>query len=1182
MFLAAMAAGLLTTTPVYAQAVIDGGATETVPGTQASPWNVGGDLTVGDTSSGTLNILTTGTVINDNGYVGNGVGSTGTVTLTGPSATWTNNAELFTGNSGTGTVSSTNGTIGSAAGYLGYNSGASGTVTLNNSIWSMGLLIVGVSGTGELHVLSGSTLNTNDGVVASVAGSIGTVEIAGAGTVWNANNITVGQSGNGTLTISGGANIDNQYTAIGDTAGSVGEVTVTGAGSSWTHVALPAGFTYIGKSGSGTLTVSDGGLFNAGTDLNLGYFAGSSSTLTVTGANSELTTSGGAHSNNADAVSVTISDGGILSVANNFQVAGSVSNIVLFESGATVTTGEVGLGNSNGGSTTVTVTGAGTTWTNTGLGLEMGSFTISAGAVITTNGYSFVGDTGSGPSGDVTITGAGSKWTVNDELDLGYFGAATLNIQNGGTLETVTAIVGAYAGGPTSGDATVDGAGSSWTNTNDLTIGLGDAPGSDPVTGTLTIKNGGVVSTDNSIIGSQATGIGTVTVGGAGTGSQFNFTGLLTVGDQGEGTLNVLAGGTVSGPNMIIASQPDSIGTVNLGAADGQAPVAHGTLSVPLIDFGSGLGTLVFNNTDSHYIFAPDMSGDGTILVQSPGETEFTGNSSGFAGTTTVTNGKLAVNGTLGGQVDVDAGGTLQGIGTVGNFTALAGGTVAPGNSIGTLTVTNNAQFDAGSIYAVQIDSSGGSDLIHALGTATIGGGTVQVTSAPGSYSPQKYTILTADGGVSGTFAALTTDLALIKARLTYDPTDVFLELYLNPDFCSITQTKNQCAVATALQQFPSNNPLYVLVVGLDEEGALQAFNALSGELHATVQGLLANDSHFVRDAINSRLIQAFYGGGGGQAIVLASASAPTEVAAVDTSSRMSLGASMRGRRPEPAYQPDMTQGMVYWARAFGSWGQFDSNTNAATAQRNMGGFITGLDGRMAPGWRGGIATGYMGSQVDVGARSSTADVNSFVLAAYTGGAVGPWALRTGLAWTLNGIDSDRKVIFPGFFEREKASYTSNTGQVFGELAYPMLSKGVAYEPFAGLACVHVASGSFNEEGGIAALDAGSNSENVGFSTLGLRVGSAYPWLGLWTMPHASLAWQYAFGGVTPQQSYAFASTGIGFEIGGVPMARSSALVDVGVDVAVATNATLGVSYAGQLSQSAQDNGVRGRFNWKF
>ncbi|KMO33710.1 phosphatase PAP2 family protein, partial [Methylobacterium aquaticum] len=53
--------------------------------------------------------------------------------------------------------------------------------------------------------------------------------------------------------------------------------------------------------------------------------------------------------------------------------------------------------------------------------------------------------------------------------------------------------------------------------------------------------------------------------------------------------------------------------------------------------------------------------------------------------------GALFANGTIAGQVTVGAGGLLGGTGTVGGVVAQSGGTVAPGNSIGTLTVAGNA-----------------------------------------------------------------------------------------------------------------------------------------------------------------------------------------------------------------------------------------------------------------------------------------------------------------------------------------------------------------------------------------------------------------------------------------------------------------------------------------------------------
>jgi T5SS/PEP-CTERM-associated repeat protein len=120
---AALASVLLITVPAAADEIIDNGDTVTVPSVATpSPWTITGDLYVGDTSAGTLDIGTNGTVANENGYVGYGVGSIGTVTLTGPTATWTNNLELTVGVSGTGTVTATDAIIGSVAGYIAYNS----------------------------------------------------------------------------------------------------------------------------------------------------------------------------------------------------------------------------------------------------------------------------------------------------------------------------------------------------------------------------------------------------------------------------------------------------------------------------------------------------------------------------------------------------------------------------------------------------------------------------------------------------------------------------------------------------------------------------------------------------------------------------------------------------------------------------------------------------------------------------------------------------------------------------------------------------------------------------------------------------------------------------------------------------------------------------------------------------
>lgn len=274
--------------------------------------------------------------------------------------------------------------------------------------------------------------------------------------------------------------------------------------------------------------------------------------------------------------------------------------------------------------------------------------------------------------------------------------------------------------------------------------------------------------------------------------------------------------------------------------------------------------------------------------------------------------------------------------------------------------------------------------------------------------------------------------------------------------------------------------------------------------------------------------------------------------------------------------------GLAFWTRAYGAWGEFDGNLNAASAARDLGGFVSGMDARVGGTWRAGLGAGYAQSNVSVAARHSAAEVESFHLAGYTGGLVGPIALRGGGAWTWNDIDTSRAVVFPGFFEREKASYDGDTGQIFGEVAYPVTMDRTALEPFAGLAFVSIETDSIKENGAVGGLRSRGTDADVGYSKLGLRAAMTYAWNGASVTPHVSAAWQHAFDDITPDAALAFASTGIGFDITGVPLAEDTALIDAGLDLHLSPTATLGASYSGQFGDGVTDNAVKGRLTWLF
>ncbi|HWK33210.1 MAG TPA: autotransporter domain-containing protein [Hyphomicrobium sp.] len=66
-----------------------------------------------------------------------------------------------------------------------------------------------------------------------------------------------------------------------------------------------------------------------------------------------------------------------------------------------------------------------------------------------------------------------------------------------------------------------------------------------------------------------------------------------------------------------------------------------------------------------------------------------------------------------------------------------------------------------------------------------------------------------------------------------------------------------------------------------------------------------------------------------------------------------------------------------------------------------------------------------------------------------------------------------------------------------------------------------------------------------------------------------------AFGDTTPDLALAFASSGASFGILGVPLARSSALLEAGLDLQLGDDTRVGVSYVGQLAGDLTDNGVQ-------
>ena len=180
-----------------------------------------------------------------------------------------------------------------------------------------------------------------------------------------------------------------------------------------------------------------------------------------------------------------------------------------------------------------------------------------------------------------------------------------------------------------------------------------------------------------------------------------------------------------------------------------------------------------------------------------------------------------------------------------------------------TFYVTGEATFAAGSTFAVNVAARPPDDKLVSTGSTTLSGAAIAVSGASGTYLPSThYTLLTAEGGLSGTFSSVLPSgylatLAFLAPTLSYDANDVYLGFSVLP-FVTAAQTPNQVATALALQAQPAGSPLYDALISQTKSSALGAFNALSGEVHGSAIGAAFDDTRLPREAVLDRLAESY------------------------------------------------------------------------------------------------------------------------------------------------------------------------------------------------------------------------------------------------------------------------------------------------------------------------------------
>lgn len=1018
-----------------------------------------------------------------------------------------------------------------------------------------------LNGTGTTGTLSASLADTGANILSVTKSNTSRVILSGNNTYTGPTTVSRGRLQlNSAGALSSGSNLI--FSGAVGTGGSIeltsnfGDFT-RGLGTGAGHVQWlgDGGFLSSGSGrivnigGAGAiLTWGAGGFVPTGNRLILGtssnHLLDFQNAIDLSGGVRAVQGDGGLISGYARISGILSGTGGINQVGNGFLELTAANT---YTGGTVMTSGIVIVGsNANLGDAAGTLTFGGGTLQNTG------AFTAARSVTINAPGGTFWTDADLGVSGPIVGAGRLTKTGVASLTLSGtgtYTGgttisAGTLQIGNGGTSGSIVGnvidngVLALNRSGTLILDGAISGTGrleQRGAGTTILTGGSTYLGGTTISAGTLQIGNGG---TTGSLSGNVVNN-GVIAFSRS---DALTFAGVI----GGNGRLEQRGGGT-----LILTSANTYTGGTTISA--GILQIGGGGTTGSLLGNVTNNGVLAFNRSDA-LTFGGVISGIGSLEQRGTGRLTLTANSFAFTGNTSILAGTLVVNGVLGGSLDVRSSGRLQGAGTVGATAVAPGGTLAPGAPNGTLTVAGNISFAQGSFFEVNTDATGIATLLHATGAATLAGGTVRVVTGAATVfrTGARYSILTADAGRSGQFSAVVETLPLYNLTLAYDPKHVFLDVARNSTtLCSLAVTRNQCAISTADTSIGAGNLVVDAVRSLPDVASIRnALDLLSGEIHPSTKTVLLENSRFVRDAVIDRLRQT---------------------SGLKTDSVAGNGADDRSATER-----------AVWGRVFGSFGSQNGDGNAARIGKSVGGFFAGADTSFAERFHLGVAIGHANSSFNVNERASSGSSKDYHLALYGAARWDHLGLRVGAAYTWHDVRTERRIVFPGFSAVEKTNYNAHTAQAFGEAGYTLVWGGLALEPFARLAHVRLITASFDESAGPAALRASRQAAQITYTTLGVHAARTFALSDRSiAIARATVGWRQALGDILPLSTMA-AGTSSNFIIAGVPISKHALVVEAGLAVIFAGNATLGVSYYGQISRGAEDHGLRADFTWRF
>ncbi|HSX11017.1 MAG TPA: autotransporter domain-containing protein, partial [Chlamydiales bacterium] len=473
-----------------------------------------------------------------------------------------------------------------------------------------------------------------------------------------------------------------------------------------------------------------------------------------------------------------------------------------------------------------------------------------------------------------------------------------------------------------------------------------------------------------------------------------------------------LNGGTLLTTQSISTARDFSVGSSGgqFQPATGTTFALAGTLTGSdggtLTLAGSGSTTLstVAVNSGAFTISGP-FSGGADLIKSGGGTLALPGDETSYTGNLRVTEGALKVNGTLANSstVTVSAGATLQGTGIVGNVTC--SGTVAPGNSVGTLQ-SGPVTFNSGSIFQVEINPSAAS-LLEVTGTAALTG-TVNVGVDAGAYPKTGTYLILSATNISGSFSPTVTGGAVIGGLPAYalSLSQVGDNLYLSYQLGINTQglSGNRLKIANYLNA--NENTLISYFNGTSESEFQEALDSVSPARNA-FGAYITEQTAFSLSSLVSAHIDSFR-------------------FSRKSSANQSFTAALTADASRRICQPkEERKKFAAWVSGFGEFSHQAASEQNPSFNYLTGAALVGLDYCLSNRDLAGGSIGYAHSHFYDHHNAGHGHINSYFISGYGNAAVDNFYLTPAVWGIFNQIDNTREISFSGFSSKADADIFS-------------------------------------------------------------------------------------------------------------------------------------------------------------